>query len=255
MSENNNMNPKAEKMFYSQWWFWAIMAGLILGLVLLLGPNRGAKEEAITTTTGTSSVITTTASPKEVILLDSAYSMSENNDYIYWAAEFQNPDGNSTAYEFTKILVTAYDGNGTVLATSEQTMNLIQPGEKQAAGSVMDSHGQVPAKVDFAIESGTPETPSQEALKSSDFQIEGTTERVGEFGNVTYTGTVRNNGTSDASDVGVAVILKQDGKLVYVESSYVENLAAGQQKAFEIDTLSKVPAHNSYEVIAYDWGF
>lgn len=255
MNENNNSNVTKEKMFYQNWWFWAILAGLILGLILLLGPDRGTKEDATTTTTGTTGAATTTAAPQGVVLLDTGYSMSEDNEYIYWAAEFQNPEGNSTAYEFTKILVTAYDANGTVLATENQTMNSLQPGEKQAFGSLMDSHGQIPAKVDFAIESGTPIAPSQDALKSSDFQIEGVTERNDEFGDVTYTGTVKNNGAKDTDSVGIVVALKMDGKLVYAANAYVNDLAAGQQKAFEINTWGKVPAHNSYEVIAYDWGF
>ncbi|MBR1696246.1 MAG: FxLYD domain-containing protein, partial [Selenomonas sp.] len=168
---------------------------------------------------------------------------------------FQNPEGNSTAYEYTKILVTAYDANGTVLATDDQTMNTIQPREKQFFGTVMDSHGQAPAKVDFAIESGTPKAPAQDALKSSDFQIEGVTERNGEFGTITYTGTVKNNGAKAADSVGVAVALKSDGKLVLVENTYVDNLAVGQQKAFEINVYSEAPTHNSYEIIAYNWGF
>lgn len=255
MSENNNPNVTEEKMFYKNWWFWAILAGLILGLVLILGPDRGSKEEATTSTTGTTGVATTTAAPQNVVLLDSAYSMERDNEYIYWAAAFQNPEGNSSAYEFTKILVTAYDANGTVLATSDQTMNTIQPGEKQVFGSLMDSHGQVPAKVDFAIESGTPIMPAQDALKSSDFQIEGVTERNDEFGGLTYTGTIKNNGAKDTDSVCVVVALKQDGKLVYAQDTFVDNLAAGQQKAFELDTYSNLPAHNSYEIIAYDWGF
>lgn len=253
---NENQTKKVEeKVFYKNWWFWAILAGLILGLVLILGPDRGTKEEATTTTTGTTGVATTTAAPQGVVLLDSAYNMDQDNEYIYWGAEIQNPEGNSSAYEFTKIIVTAYDANGAVLATEDQTMNKIQPGEKQAIGSLMDSHGQVPAKVDFAIESGTPISPSQDALKSSDFQIEGVTERNGEFGDIVYTGTVKNNGTKDTNDVGVVVVLKLDGKLVYAANTFVDGLAAGQQKPFEITTYDNVPTHNSYEVIAYDWGF
>lgn len=256
MSENTNRNVNEEKMFYKTWWFWAIMAGLILGLVLLLGPNRGTKEESTTTTTtGTTAVVSTTAAPSEVILLDSGYSTDADNQYMYWAAEFQNPEGNSTAYEFTKIIVTAYDANGTVLATGDQVMRSLQPGEKQAFGSFLECHGQAPAKVDFAIESGTPIAPSQDALKSSDFQIEGVTERNGEFDDITYTGTVKNNGVKDTSMVSIVVALKQDGKLVYAENTYVDNLAAGQQKAFEINTYSNVPTHNSYEVIAYEWSY
>ena len=243
------------KMFYQRWWFWLILAGLILGLVALLAPRNGTKGSTTATTVGSAGVTATTAEKQDVVLLNSSYSMSDDNNYIYWVAEYQNPEGNSTAYELTKILVTAYDANNSVLATEEQVMHSLQPGERQIFGTLLGSNGQVPARVDFSIESGYPKTPTEDALKTSDFQIEGVNERDGGLGEKTYTGTVKNNGSKDTSQVCVVVALKQDGKVVYAENTFVDNLPSGQQKPFELDIFGKVPAYNSFEIMAYDWGY
>ena len=251
--------PNNEVPVYKKWWFWLIAAGFLLALVALLAPKGANTESSSNTTTGTTGVptpVTTTAAPvyEDVVLLDSGYSMSKDGDYIYWAAEFQNPEGNSTAYEYTKILITAYDETGAVLATDDQTMNRIQPGEKQVFGSLMSSNGKAPSKVEFMLEIGNPITPSDSAIKSSDLEVSGVTERNKDYGGVAYTGTLKNNSSSDAEQVCVTVALRQDGKLVYAENTFIDNLAAGQQKPFEINEYN-VPAHNSYEIIAFDWSF
>lgn len=258
---NEKMNAAQNKMFYQTWWFWLILAGFILGLVALLAPGKGtlggsnaATEEGVTGATVISAQ-TTVSDKKDVVLLNSGYTLNDDNDGIYWVAEYQNPEGNSTAYQFTKIIVTAYDANGAVLATEDQVMHSLQPGERQIFGSSMGCNGQKPSRVDITVESGNAKVPSEEALKASDFQIEGVNERPDELWGTTYTGTVKNNGTKDTSQVCVVVALKQDGKVVYAEDTFVDDLAAGQQKAFELNTFGDTPSHNSYEVMAYDWGY
>lgn len=253
-------NYPKEKMFYQQWWFWLILAGFILGLIALLRPSTGSTLENVLPTTALSDSATTTgvastSEKQEIALLNSNYYLDDDGEYIYWVAEYKNPEGNSSAYYLPKIIVTAYDGAGAVLATEEQVMMGLQPGERQIFGSTMDVHGQKPSRVDFSIESGTTRMPSEDALKASDFQIDGVTERQGGLGNNVYTGTVKNNGSKDTSEVCVVVALKQDGKVVFAENTFVDDLAAGQQKPFELNTFGDLPQYNSYEVMAYDWNY
>ena len=70
------------KMFYQRWWFWLILAGFILGLIALLVPRNGTEGSTTATTAGSAGASATTAEKQDVVLLNSSYSMSDNNDYI-----------------------------------------------------------------------------------------------------------------------------------------------------------------------------
>jgi len=54
--------------------------------------------------------------------------------------------------------------------------------------------------------------------------------------------------------VGVIVLFKNEGKNVGGNLTYIDNLNAGQEKAFEISGYD-VPEHDAYEVSAINWGF
>jgi len=132
-------------------------------------------------------------------------------------------------------------------------MNKIQPGETQAFSSIVDCNGQTPDKVEFTPESGDRIEPSDDAIKSSDLEISGTNERVDEW-DTAITGKVKNNSASDTDSVGVIVLFKNEGKIVGGNLTYIDNLNAGQEKAFEISGYD-VPEHDAYEVSAINWGF
>ena len=173
--------------------------------------------------------------------------------YMVYGFVIENPR-KDTAYEFPKVIITAYDSNGDVLATGEQVMNKIQPGETQAFGSIVDCNGQNPEKVEFVAESGEKIAPSDEAIKSSDLEFSGTNERTDEYGGLSITGKVKNNSSSDTEMVGITVLFRKDGKIVFGTTTYIDNLKAGQEKPFEVSDYN-VPDHDEYEVSGLDWGF
>ena len=154
----------------------------------------------------------------------------------------------------SKTLLTAYDENGDVLATGDQMMNKIQPGETQTFASILDCNGQKPDKVEFDIDSGEEMSPADDAIKSSDLEISGTNERNDEYGETSITGNIKNNAAIDTESVAVTVLFKKDGKIVSGSTDFVDNLGAGKEKAFEIIEYD-VPEHDSYEVLGLDWGF
>ena len=187
----------------------------------------------------------------DVEITESGYSVGDDG-YLTYGVVFHNPS-EKDAYEFHKVIITAYDENGDVLATEEQVMNKIQPGETQAFSSIVDCNGQTPDKVEFTPESGDRIEPSDDAIKSSDLEISGTNERVDEW-DTAITGKVKNNSASDTDSVGVIVLFKNEGKIVGGNLTYIDNLNAGQEKAFEISGYD-VPEHDAYEVSAINWGF
>ena len=126
-----------------------IMLLTAFALILMTACGGSAEPAAEGDGSGENDVNETTAAaaPAEVQLLDYGYSVSEDN-YMTCGYVIQNPS-EDTAYEFPVVNVTAYDENGDVLATEEQTMNKIQPGETQAFTSLVDCNGTSPDKVEI----------------------------------------------------------------------------------------------------------
>ena len=226
---------------------------LILSVLLALtacGGGNDTQSDAAQPDAGESSTVEEEKSV-DVEITESGYSVGDDG-YLNYGVVFHNPSEND-AYEFHKVIITAYDENGDVLANEEQVMNRIQPGETQAFSSIVDCNGQTPDKVEFLPESGDRINPSDDAIKSSDLEISGTNERADEW-DTSITGKIKNNTSSDTDSVGVVVLFKKEGNIVGGNLTYIDNLSAGQEKAFEISGF-EVPEHDSYEVTAIDWGF
>ena len=231
-----------------------IMLLTAFALILMTACGGSAEPAAEGDGSGENDVNETTAAaaPAEVQLLDYGYSVSEDN-FMTCGYVIQNPS-EDTAYEFPVVNVTAYDENGDVLATEEQTMNKIQPGETQAFTSLVDCNGTSPDKVEIDIDTGEAISPSADAIKSSDLEISGTNERTDDLDDTSITGKIKNNASKDTDSAAVTVLFKKEGKIVYGATSFVDNLGAGKEKAFEV-TEYNVPEHDSFEVSALDWGF
>ena len=234
-----------------------ILVGLIMAVALMLAACGGAADSApdepqAADDSNASEPAKTGESTGEVQLEESGYCITEDN-YIKYAFTIENASTN-TAFEFPDITVTAYDTNGEVLATGNQMMGKIQPGEKQSFGSVMDCNGTKPDKVEFDIDTGEAQSPSEDAIKSSDFEISGTNERMDDIGGTSVTGKLKSNAARDTESVAVTVLFKKEGQIVSGTTTFVDNVGAGKEKAFEV-TEYEVPEHDSYEVSALDWGY
>ncbi len=225
----------------------AVIMAFTLSVMLVFAGCGGGSEPSESGESGS-------AEPEKTVdveITESGYSVDEDG-YLTYGVVFHNPS-EKDAYEFHKVIITAYDENGDVLANEEQVMNRIQPGETQAFSSVVDCNGQKPDKVEFTPESGDRIDPSDDAIKSSDLEISGTNERTDDW-DTAITGKVKNNSSSDTDSVGVIVLFRNEGKIVGGNLTYIDNLSAGQEKAFDISGY-EVPEHDSYEVTAIDWGY
>jgi len=194
---------------------------------------------------------TTTEQKQDVAvkILESGYEITEDG-YMHGGIIIENPS-QDTAYEFPKIISTAYDANGAVLATDTQTLNSIQPGERQAFGLFMSCNGQQPSRVEFTVESGNKKAPSDKAIKSSDLLISGANERTDKY-NSAVTGMVKNNSQNNTKGIAITVLLRKEGQIVYGYTTFVDDLNAGQEKPFEASLHTKAE-HDSFEVSALNW--
>lgn len=246
-----------------------LLLGLLVVMVLFCitacGSSENAKDENKNNSSSenqygaTSSIFEEKESETESInledgasveVIESGYSVSESF-YMTYVYIIENKS-ETTAYEFPRVFITAYDSDGNVLATEEQVMNSIQPGEKQAFCSVMDCNEQLPAKVEMIAEAEDKIVVSDTAIKSSDFEITGTTERIDKYGDTAITGKIKNNSKNDTECVCVVVLFRKEGKLVDGGSTFIDNIKSGKEKPFEISEYN-ISEHDSYEVIAINW--
>lgn len=187
---------------------------------------------------------------KSVEIVDSGYTVPKGSEYMCWVATIKNPD-DKAIYEFPVITITAYDKDGSVISTEDQTLGIIEPGEMQAFSSSMDVKGVPVAKVDFSVNTGKRTSSAENHIKSSDFSAEGVKVRKSS-GETSFTGKIKNNSTTDCKSAHVTIILKKAGKAIYGVTGYVENIDAGKEKAFELNEYS-IPAYDAYEINIIDW--
>ena len=219
--------------------------------IIFVGCNSGNTKDGQKTTPESDNKI----EQKEengLTILESGYSVDDGK-YMTFCFVVENEDSEA-AYELYTVTITAYDEKGAVLATTDQVMNSIEPGEKQSFSSIMDCNGENPSDVKFTIDFGNKKKPSNSSIKSSDLEISGTNDRKGDYNDVSVTGMVKNNSEIDTTSIGVTVLFKKDGNIVYGSMTYIDNLNANEEKPFEI-TAYNVPDYDSYEVSAHDWGF
>ncbi len=186
---------------------------------------------------------------EELSIIDQGYSMDEHNNMLYGVV-IENPNSD-VAFEYSELLITAYDENGEVLATREESASFIQPDDRMAFGSIIDCNGKKPSKVEFSVESGNAVTPSDKRIRSSELQATGINDRKDEYGGVTVTGKLMNMSDKKADSVMAVVLLRKDGKIVYGDFTYIDNIGAGNGKPFEF-SLYDVPQYDAVEIIATD---
>ena len=184
--------------------------------------------------------------PKAVELVESGYAVDDSDD-VYFGAVIKNPD-DKTAYEYASVVATAYNDKGEEIGKTEDSIKVILPGE-QVAAATFALCDEKPDKVEITVETGYPIEPSDDMLKASDFEIKDLEEKTSEdVGLMAIKGKIKNNSSVDRDMVDIIFLFRKDGKIVYGDSTYVENLGAGEEGEFAILKSSDLPEYDNYEV-------
>lgn len=192
---------------------------------------------------------------QDVALTESGYSINDDgmgDVYAYYGFTVNNPNSES-ASQFPVVTVTAKGEDGSIIGTYDQTLNYIAPNDSVSFGSVLDCNGKTPATVEFSVSSGTfISSKSSEIAPTTSFTVSNTNEIAEEYGSTSYTGEVANNSDSDFDNVAITVLLKNNGSIVYGNTTYVSDLTAGSTKPFELSEYN-VPEHTEYVITAQSW--
>lgn len=212
---------------------------MLLSLSACAGENSDNKSADITNTesTGNSESKKTEKEIKQDIsLLESGYSIKDDGTgYINanYGVTVSNPNKEYIA-TFPEISVTAKDESGAIIGTDSMIIPDIASQDTVSFGGSVNCNGKVPASIDIAaVCSDLIPQGSNTIIRSSDLSIVNTSEIPTEF-YTTYTGEVENVSKKEVEDLMVTLILKNNGKIVYGNTTHVSDLSPGAKKPFQI---------------------
>ena len=176
--------------------------------------------------------------------------------YIDFCTMIYNPNENLIA-EFPTATVTVKNGDGSILATEEQTGSIIMPGDTiTLCGMFSMPIGDISedAKISFDVDCSDFSSGNTfyDAVRTTDFVFENVSEHSSSNENF-ITGEITNNSNIDIDMVNLSIVLRKNGKIVYMENTFVDGLKAGQTKAFEFQRYHTWPDHDTIECSAMAW--
>lgn len=242
-----------------------LMALIMAGALSACGGNQESAEpstaesvatEAEPESTAESTTEEKTKEPVELELEDYGYTVSQKNGRtsISYAVKIKNPN-TKYAVDYPVITATVRGADGKVLTTDDRTLMCIAADDTITyGGGLTYESDELPESVDFSVGNRDDNFVLQmlsDAIPQEYIVIENTSEIVGEY-NTKYTGEITNNSDADM-DVAVSVIFTKEGKLLGGTTSYVDDIGAGETKAFEISASSTVSDYDAYEIHAIQW--
>lgn len=243
-----------------------LMALIMAGALSACGGNQEsaeptAAESTAAETEAESTVESTTEEkakePVELELEDYGYTVSQNNGRtsISYAVKIKNPN-TKYAVDYPVITTTVRGADGKILTTDDMTLMCIAADDTITyGGGLTYESDELPKSVDFSVGNRDDNFVLQmlsDAIPQEYIVIENTSEIVGEY-NTNYTGEITNNSDTDMRSAAVSVIFTKEGKLLGGTTSYVDDIGAGETKAFEISASSTVSDYDAYEIHAIQW--
>lgn len=229
----------------------SLMLGLAVIMVFALTACKKSSNEESTSVSKKSAA---DPAKEKVELVESGYHVSKSysDKYLYYAATLKNPNTKYTL-EYPKIIVTAKNKDGSILAYDEQFLNYIAPGDKVSFASILDCKGKTPDQVEIHAESGNYiPLDNKEVIPTNTFKVLSITETKGDLNEYSYIGEIENTGKQDVSCVLITILLKEKGKVVGGTTTFLDHLNAGNKKVFEISEYD-LPQHDEYVVSASSW--
>lgn len=196
---------------------------------------------------------------KELEIIDSGYFESSRigeTTYLDAYAKVHNPNDAKMA-EYPKLTVTVKSSDGTILATDYDTGSYIMPDDTVVLiESIGVSNYADDCKVELSVTTdyvNVTDSIRKENSLSSDFSFTNVSE-ISERYSCKITGEIMNNFSADVDNVTLTVSLLKDGKIVYVDTTYLHDLKMGQNTPFEYKYYSTDwPDHDSIELSVQQW--
>lgn len=174
--------------------------------------------------------------------------------YLHYCGMMHNPN-ETLAASYPKITVTISNPDGTVIATDSQTGGTIMPGDTVTLVSMMSVPlGRITDETMVSIQPSWDSFTSanlKRVPRTTDFEISHVAEQPGSQSFVT--GTITNLTESTVDSVNLSMIMRKEGKIVFIENTFLDDLRPGTPTAFQFDRYSAWPEHDTVEFSAQAW--
>lgn len=183
-------------------------------------------------------------------------SVYDDKVYFEYCGIIHNPNDKLIA-EFPKLIVTIKNPDGTILATGDQTGSIIMPGDTITLCGmfpvpISNASNETQININWECDDYNTVSKLHEAVSSKELVVSNVSEHSGSDENF-ITGEVTNNSTSNLDMVNVSMVLRKNGKIVYMENTFVDNLPSGSTKAFEFRRYAHWVDHDKIECSAMVW--
>lgn len=196
--------------------------------------------------------------PKDLKLTDYGFytepSYTDDMVYMDYCGMVYNPNESQSAM-FPEIIATISNPDGTIIATESQMGTEIMPLDTVAiTGTMAVPTAQITNEttVEFQVKCSRFNSADQnQKPRSSDFEIKNLFEQSGSRNYIT--GTVTNLSDETVDSVYLTLLLRKEGKIVFIDESFVDDLKSGVATAFQFQNYLSWPAHDSIEVAVQVW--
>lgn len=183
----------------------------------------------------------------------------QDGQYLSYGFALHNPNTRQLS-EFPKVKITAKDQDGKILASQTQVLFKVFPNDTVWFGGSINCSEQ-PTKVEMKFKNSNlvpdkSKTTSKKLYSISNTNIltddEGQTKVTGE---IEQTKKFRSDGYGYGFGPAITVVLKQDNRITYIYTTYIEELETQDKDSFEIPISSypTAPEYDSFEVYAMPW--
>ena len=174
--------------------------------------------------------------------------------YLHYCGMMHNPNETLVA-TYPKITVTISNPDGTVIATDSQTGGTIMPGDTVTLVSMMSVPlGRITDETMVSIQPSWDSFSSanlKQMPRTTDFEISHVAEQPGSHNFIT--GVIRNLTENTVDSVSLAMVMRKEGKIVFMENKFLDDLRPGSPIAFQFDRYSAWPEHDAVEFSAQAW--
>ena len=174
--------------------------------------------------------------------------------YLHYCGMVHNPNETLMASS-PKITVTILNPDGTVIATDSQSDFYIMTEDTVTIiGSMRVPLGRITDETKISIRPSWDDFTSanlKQKPRTTDFEIGNVTEQPGSQNFIT--GTIKNLTESTVDYVSLSMIMRKEGKIVFMENKFLDDLEPKMPTAFQFDRYSAWPEHDTVEFSAQAW--
>ena len=156
---------------------------------------------------------------------------------------------------FPEVIATVSNPDGTILATDSQMgMEVLPLDTVTITGIIAVPTSQITEEttIQFQVKcSNFSSADLEQKPKTSDFEVKNISEQSGS--QCFITGTVTNLTDNMVDMVNLSLLLRKDGKIVFIENEFVDDLQPEAPTAFQFRSFSPWPDHDAVEVTAQAW--